>query len=73
MMSPSVHLAKTNKFCQKNHSRQHVPTLQQKTKVAAWWRTQETVSSVSQHSRMSSDGKNDSTESRNKCAVCDPQ
>lgn len=70
-MSPSVHLAKTNKFCQKNHSQQQIPASRQKTKVAALWRTQETVPSVSQHSRVSSDGKNDSTESRNKCAVCD--
>lgn len=40
--------------------------------MAVGCRTQETVLSIPQHSEPS-DGKHDLTESRNKCAVCDPQ
>lgn len=73
-MSPSAHLAKTNNFCWKNHTRQHTSCLAAgRPGVAAGCRTQETVRSISQHPRTSSEGKDNLIKGKNKCAVRDPQ
>lgn len=41
--------------------------------MAAGCRTQETVRSISQHPRTSSEGKDNLIKGKNKCAVRDPQ